>query len=107
MVSALVLRFGLGAQSLAWVVTFALAPVSGIYYPVDVLPGWLQPVALALPSSHVFEGMRAVLVGQGFHTGHFLAALALNLVYIGLGASLFIRVFHLARKRGLLLHSGE
>ena len=107
MVSALVLRFGLGAQSLAWVVTFALAPLSGIYYPVEVLPGWLQPVALALPSSHVFEGMRAVLVGEGFHTGHFLAALLLNLVYLFLGALLFLRIFGLARRRGLLLHSSE
>ena len=107
MVSGLVLRFGLGAQSLAWVAIFAMAPISGIYYPISVLPEWLQPIALGLPSSHVFEGMRSVLLGEGFHTGHFLWALVLNLLYIGLGASLFIRVFHLARKRGLLLHSGE
>ena len=46
-VSGLVLRWGLGAESLAWVSLFALAPLSGIYYPVSVLPGWLQPVALA------------------------------------------------------------
>jgi ABC-2 type transport system permease protein len=107
MVSGLVLRFGLGAQSLAWVAIFALAPISGIYYPIAALPEWLQPIALGLPSAHVFEGMRSVLLGEGFHTGHFLWALALNLLYIGLGAALFIRVFHLARKRGLLLHSGE
>jgi ABC-2 type transport system permease protein len=102
-----VLRFGLGAQSLAWVAIFALAPVSGIYYPIDVLPVWLQPVALALPSSHVFEGMRAVLLGEGFHTGHFLAALFLNLGYLIAGILLFLQVFSLAQRRGLLLHSGE
>jgi ABC-2 type transport system permease protein len=43
MISALILRFGLGAESLAWIVIFALAPVSGIYYPVASLPAWLQP----------------------------------------------------------------
>ncbi|TVP79543.1 ABC transporter permease [Thioalkalivibrio sp.] len=107
MVSGLVLRFGLGAQSLAWVAIFALAPVSGIYYPIDTLPNWLQPVALALPSAHVFEGMRAVVLGEGFHVGHFFAALVLNLVYMVLGAALFMSVFGLARRRGLLLHSGE
>lgn len=107
MISGLVLRFGLGAQSLAWVAIFALAPISGIYYPIEVLPAWLQPLALALPSAHVFEGMRAVLLDEGFHTGHFAAALGLNVVYLVLGAALFMRVFALARERGLLLHSGE
>ena len=49
---------------LAWVAIFAVAPVSGIYYPIATLPGWLQPVAWVLPSSYVFEGMRAVLLEQ-------------------------------------------
>lgn len=61
MVVALVLRYGLGAEGLAWAVTFAVAPISGVYYPLSVLPDWLRPLALALPSSHVFEGMRAVV----------------------------------------------
>ena len=61
-VAGLVLRYGLGAESLAWVAIFAIAPVSGIYYPVSVLPDWLQYVAWLLPSSHVFEGMRAVML---------------------------------------------
>jgi ABC-2 type transport system permease protein len=69
LVSALVLRNGLGAESLAWVAIFAIAPVSGIYYPVDVLPAWLQPVAAMLPSSHVFEGMRSLLRRSGVPVG--------------------------------------
>ncbi|MGZ8995423.1 MAG: ABC transporter permease, partial [Rhodospirillales bacterium] len=52
-VSALVLRLGLGAESLAWVAVFAIAPLSGIYYPIASLPEWLQPVAWALPSAPV------------------------------------------------------
>ena len=58
-VSGLVLRCGLGAESLAWVVICAVAPLSGIYYPISTLPDWLQPIAYSLPSAHVFEGMRA------------------------------------------------
>ena len=58
-VSALVLRYGLGAESLAWVLIIAIAPLCGIYYPISTLPGWLQDVAWVLPPSHVFEGMRA------------------------------------------------
>lgn len=107
MVSSLVLRYGLGAESLAWVAIFALAPVSGIYYPIAILPDWLQPVAWALPSSHVFEGMRAVLIEQQMRWDHLLAAIGLNILYIALGSGLFLYAFQVARRRGSLLHTGE
>ncbi len=107
MVSALVLRWGLGAENLAWALIFAFAPVSGVYYPIKVLPDWLQPLALALPSSHVFEGMRAVLIEHQFHTDQLLTALLLNLIYLAAGVVIFLAAFHAARKRGLLLHIGE
>ncbi|MEQ8166928.1 MAG: ABC transporter permease [Alphaproteobacteria bacterium] len=107
LVSALVLRLGLGAESLAWLTIFAVAPVSGIYYPISVLPGWLQPVAWALPSAHVFEGMRAVLIEGVFRTDLFASAMALNVVYIVAAAGFFLWIFEIARKRGLLLNIGE
>jgi ABC-2 type transport system permease protein len=107
MVSALVLRYGLGAESLAWVAIFAVQPVSGIYYPVSVLPDWLQRVAAALPSSHVFEGMRAVLIEHRFPSGQLMAAAGLNAAYLAVGIAVFLYAFHVARRRGLLLHIGE
>lgn len=106
-VSALVLRFGLGAESLAWVMVFAVAPLAGIYYPIATLPAWLQPVALALPPAHVFEGMRAVMFGQPFPFGHLVSAMALNLAYLVAATALFLHTHHVARQRGLLLNVGE
>ena len=61
-VSGMVLRNGLGAESLAWSVMMLLLPLSCVYYPVWILPVWLQPVAWSLPPTYVFEGMRAVLL---------------------------------------------
>jgi ABC-2 type transport system permease protein len=107
LVSGLVMRYGLGAESLAWVAVFAVQPVSGIYYPIAVLPGWLQDVAWFLPSSHVFEGMRALLFEQGFRLDLMVHAVTLNLIYLAVGALVFLYAFHLARKQGLLLHVGE
>lgn len=107
MVAALVLRYGLGAESLAWVAIFALAPVSGIYYPVSVLPEWLQTVAWWLPASHVFEGMRAVLFEHRIDSAHLFAAVGLNVLYLAFGAALFLYAFQSARRRGTLLHIGE
>ncbi|MGD8743820.1 MAG: ABC transporter permease [Granulosicoccaceae bacterium] len=107
LVSALVLRNGLGAESLAWVVIFAIAPLSGIYYPIDVLPALLQPIAAILPASHVFEGMRAVMLEGRFDTGLFMYATLLNLAWIALGVTTFNIAFNSARRLGLLLHIGE
>ena len=106
-VSAVVLRFGLSAESICWAVLFLLAPVSCVYYPVATLPAWLQPVALAIPATHVFEGMRAVLFNEGFRVDLFWWALGLNVVYAALAAAFFLWMFDVARTRGLLLKQGE
>lgn len=106
-VSAMVLRFGLGAESLAWVMVFAVAPLSGIYYPIDTLPVWLQPVAWSLPPAYVFEGMRQVMFGHGLNLGLLTGAVLLNVFYVALTTGLFLWVFHVARRRGLLLSQGE
>ena len=66
---ALILRWGLGAEELAWAAIFLVAPVSGVYYPIAVLPPWLQVIAYALPSAHVFEGMRALLLERDCFAG--------------------------------------
>ena len=106
-VSGLVLRYGLGAESLAWVAIFAIAPVSGIYYPISVLPDWLQAVAWLLPSSHVFEGMRAVMFEQTVRLDLILQAVLLNAVFLLISTAVFLKAFHSARERGLLMRVGE
>ena len=106
-VSGCILRYGLGAENLAWLAIFALAPLSGVYYPISILPHWLQPVAWALPSSYVFEGMRAVLFQHVFRTDLLWHAAALNALYLAIGAAVFLLFFGIVRRRGLLLQMGE
>lgn len=106
-VSALVLRFGLGAESLAWVLIFAVAPLAGIYYPIATLPDWLRPVAWALPPAHVFEGMRSVMFDHLFRWDLLGSAAALNAFYVAVATALFLHTHHVARQRGLLLNVGE
>lgn len=106
-VAALVLRFGLGAESLCWLGIFLVAPISAIYYPVDVLPTWLQYVALSLPGAHVFEGMRAVLFDGTFRWDFFWQATALNALYLTLTSLFLLKMIRVAREKGLLLNQGE
>lgn len=107
LVSGIVLRHGLGAESMAWIAIFAVQPVSGVYYPVETLPVWLQYVAHILPSSHVFEGMRAVLFEHRFRADLLVSALLLNALYLAAGVAAFLAYFRVARVRGQLLHVGE
>jgi len=107
LVAGMVLRYGLGAESFAWVSIFAIAPLSGIYYPVSTLPEWLQPVSWMLPSSYVFEGMRQLMFGEVVRSDLMWQAVGLNLVYLAAGAGFFLLAFHSARRNGLLLRVGE
>ncbi|MHB8741549.1 MAG: ABC transporter permease [Sulfuricaulis sp.] len=107
LVSGIVLRYGLGAESMAWVAIFAVQPISGVYYPISTLPAWLQYVAAALPSSYVFEGMRAVLFDHIFRMDFLLHAVLLNVVYLAAGFFSFLSFFRIARVRGQLLQVGE
>jgi ABC-2 type transport system permease protein len=106
-VSGMVLRWGLGAEELAWAAVFLLAPVSGVYYPIAVLPGWLQVIAHLIPTSYVFEGMRALLLDHTFRSDLFMQALALNGAFMIVGIGLYMWAIGYARKHGLLLQMGE
>lgn len=107
MVSALVLRYGMGAESAAWAAVFAIAPLCGIYYPVDTLPKWLQPLSWLLPASHVFESMRQVLTQSNYPSYELVIALILNILYLILGTSMFLIAIRKSREDGTLLHLGE
>jgi ABC-2 type transport system permease protein len=64
-------------------------------------------VALALPSAHVFEGMRAILNQGTVRWDHLAWAAALNVVWTIAAVAVFARQFHAARVRGALLGAGE
>jgi ABC-2 type transport system permease protein len=106
-VSGLVLRNGLGAETFAWSIMFLLLPLTCVYYPVSVLPGWLQMIAWLLPPTYVFEGMRALLLDRTFRADLMMQALALNAVYFTAGAVAFIALLNSARRQGSLLQTGE
>ena len=103
---ALVLRFGLAVEALIWGIPFLIQPLSAVFYPLDVLPAWIRPVSLALPSTHVFEGMRHALQTGGVSAGSLVAALAMNAVWLAAGALFFRHMFDQVRRRGLLARLG-
>lgn len=104
---AMLIRFGLAAESFAWASIFLLAPICGVYYPVATLPSWLQTIAWALPPTHVFEGMRSLVIDNVFRGDLMVSAIAISLVYIAGSLGVFLFAFERARERGQLLQTGE
>jgi ABC-2 type transport system permease protein len=106
-VSGIVLRNGLGAESMAWTIMFLFMPLTCVYYPVATLPEWLQVIAWSLPPTYVFEGMRALLMDQVFRADLMLWALGLNVVLFGLAVFGYLRLLDSARRSGSLMQTGE
>jgi len=97
-----------GAQ-MTHVIQALVLLVSGVYYPVSVLPGWLQPVARISPATYVLEGMRAGIL-QGVSTGAMLRyvwpLLLMGAVFIPLGVYIFQVAERYAKRTGKLKRSG-
>jgi ABC-2 type transport system permease protein len=105
--SGMIMRVGQSAESFAWAAVFILMPISGVYYPVSVLPHWLQPLAWCLPTSYIFDGMRSILL-HGTMQWHLLGiAFGLSVIYLVVGFQIFQWFFRLSRRAGSLLGQGE
>jgi ABC-2 type transport system permease protein len=103
--TALILRYGHGAEVLAWAIPFLFQPLSAVFYPVAVLPRAIQRIAWMLPTTHAFEGMRTVLAGGPLPWGHVGWAAATNVVLLAIAVAVFARVMTTARELGLLLRT--
>ena len=106
-VSGFLLRNGLGAEELAWSFMFLLLPLCCVYYPVAVLPGWLQAVSWCLPPTYVFEGLRAALNDGVVRADLMAEAFAINLGLMALGTFAFLWFVRRSREAGTLLQMGE
>jgi ABC-2 type transport system permease protein len=101
-VVALVLRFGSGAEALAWGVLFAMMPLSGVFYPVAALPGPLQPIAQVLPTTHVFSAGRTLVAGGPMPWGELGVAAAGTAVMVAAALSFLVWMLRVFRRRGFI-----
>jgi ABC-2 type transport system permease protein len=100
--SALVLRLGPAAEWFVWPIPAILSPFAGVFYPISVLPGWMQAVAGLLPPAYVFEGMRAALAHRSFSGATLAWGGALAVLYVVLACWCFVRVHRYAVRTGLI-----
>ncbi|MBI4050359.1 MAG: ABC transporter permease [Candidatus Doudnabacteria bacterium] len=105
MTASLIFRFGMKLQIFTWSLLAAIYPISGVYYPVSILPGWAEVLSRFLPLSYVFEGLRGILIfGQPQEGASQAVILGLNFIYLGIGIMFFYLGFRNAKNRGWFIH---
>ena len=98
----LVLRFGTGAEALAWGVMFVLLPLSGVFYPTKALPTLMRPLALALPTTHAFTALRSLVDHRGSDWSQLAIAAVGSLAMLGLSMWFLVAMLRTFRKRGYI-----
>ena len=107
LVTSGLIRFGPSFENIAWASLFFLAPLGCIYYPINILPEWLQLVAKLLPLVHLFEEMRAILITGFVNYYAILKACIISLIYFIGGIVVFYCSYKGAKLRGTLINMGE
>ena len=106
-VSSGLIRFGPSFENIAWSSLFLLAPLGCIYYPIEILPDWLQLIALILPLVHIFEEMRNILINDIISYNQIFLAIIISIFYFMLGVAVFYISYAGAKIRGTLINVGE
>lgn len=101
-VIGIVLRFGSGAEALAWGILFIVMPLSGVFYPTQALPAVLRPIAIALPTTHAFAAGRALLGHHGLEWGQLGIAALSTLALLTAGVAFVVLMLSTFRKRGYI-----
>ena len=107
LVTSGLVRFGPSFENIAWASLFFLAPLGCIYYPIEILPDWLQIIAKILPLVHIFEEMRSILIYDIINYSQILKAIFISFLYFMIGIIIFYLSYSGAKDRGTLINMGE
>jgi ABC-2 type transport system permease protein len=100
LVIGLLLRYGQSAEILAWATTFTILSVSGVFNPVESIPGVIQPIAKVLPTTYAFSAARDLLDGGGIPWADLGWATLGACVLAGLSMLYVLRMLNTFRARG-------
>jgi ABC-2 type transport system permease protein len=90
-----------------WLFTSLSALLGGLYYPVSVLPDWLQYLSYLLPVTYALEGMRlALLKGYSIYElfPNIIALVLFSCIMMPLSIVIFGYAIKRAKKEGSLTH---
>ncbi len=102
LVSSFILRFGTRVQALAWTFVWIASPFSAVFYPLEILPHWVQYIAKIIPTSYVFEEARNLLYRGTIDYRQLAISLVLNIVFLMITFVLLRSSFNKVLQKGLV-----
>lgn len=96
----LVFLYGTRIQALAWGLIFLFQPLVATFFPVEILPKFIQPLSYSLPPTYVFEAARAAISDPSVNWQYFFVSLVQNILYLFLGLYLFRAMYHRSKDTG-------
>jgi len=98
---SVILRFGPSAEWVIWPLPAVISPFAGIFYPVEILPGWMQFISRVLPASYIFESLRTIVLSKPVSILNFPLSFLLALIYLGICWFIFYLTYNYCLKTGL------
>ncbi|MCA9369504.1 MAG: ABC transporter permease [Pseudomonadales bacterium] len=99
--AGIVLRYGPKAQTVIWTLPGILLPFSAIYFPLSQLPAVIQPISRMIPTTYIFESMRALIQGGEVDPLYLTVSFALNIAFLSFAFWFFVKSFRYSTKLGL------
>jgi ABC-2 type transport system permease protein len=102
----IVLLIGHRGTELGFVLAWFLAPFSGAYYPLEILPAWAQTISSFLPMSYLLQGMRHYVMKNEDPTPFLIKGYIIGALYCIVAITLFVYRFNKSKRKGLgsLIH---
>lgn len=96
----LIFRYGTRIQALAWGIIFIFQPLTAVFFPVSVLPKFMQYIAYSLPPTYIFEAARANVFNTTTNWHSVLISFCLNIFYLAVAVWFFITMFNKSKETG-------
>ncbi len=95
-VSSMIFKFGPAAEWISWPLPALVSIISGVFYPISVLPKWLQYLSKIFPTTYVFECLRNVILGnfsKDYVLYNFNISFLLSVVFLIFNFLVFLKIY--------------
>jgi ABC-2 type transport system permease protein len=96
----IIFRYGTRLQSFAWGLIALLQPLTAAFFPISVLPGYLQMVAYLFPPTYIFEAARSTLSTSLINWRLINIAFIENVIYLAISIWFINLMFNNSRRQG-------
>ena len=99
--SSFLIRWGQRVETMVWAMNWLPAPFCGVFYSVEILPGWAQVLSKILPMTYAFKALRGAIQMGEISYATLGVSFLLNAIYLIAALLLFYRMLSISKRRGL------